>query len=72
MEAVRNWQSLHPEAERLVLDQFEELLVDCPEGTRFVAQLADLLESPLPITLIIVMRDDFYSRFVREAQPMEK
>jgi len=76
VEAVRNWQRLHPEAERLTLalDQFEELLVDCPEETRreFVAQLAALLDSPLPITVILVMRDDFYSRFVREAGPLVK
>jgi hypothetical protein len=74
VEAVQNWQRLHPEAERLalVLDQFEELLVDCPEETRreFVAQLAALLDSSLPVTAILVMRDDFYSRFVQEVKPL--
>jgi len=76
VEAVWNWQHLHPEAERLtlVMDQFEELLVDCPEETRreFVAQLAALLDSSLPVTVILVIRDDFYSRFVREARPLVK
>jgi len=74
VEAVQNWQRLHPEAERLalVLDQLEELLVDCPEETRreFVAQLAVLLDSPVPVTVILVMRDDFYSRFVQEVKPL--
>jgi len=76
VEAVQNWQRLHPEAERLalVLDQFEELLVDCPEETRreFVAQLAALLDSSLPVTAILIMRDDFYGRFVQEARPLVK
>ena len=76
VEAVQNWQNLHPEAERLalMLDQFEEFLVDCPEETcrEFVAQLVALLDSPLPVTVILVMRDDFYSRFAREARPLVK
>lgn len=74
VEAVQNWLNRHPEAERLalVVDPFEELLVDAPETARrdFVAGLAALLDSPLPVTVILVMRDDFYSRFVQEAGPL--
>ena len=48
----------------LVIDQFEELFVSTPAGLRadFVAQLVDLLDSPLPITVVLMMRNDFYGR----------
>jgi len=68
--AVQAWLDRHPEQARLVLvvDQFEELLVTCPEELRraFVAQLTDLLEAALPVTVVLVMRNDFYSRLAQE------
>lgn len=68
---VQEWLTVHPAQTRLVLviDQFEELLVTCPAPLRetFVAQLARLLQAALPITIILVMRDDFYSRFAQQA-----
>lgn len=70
-EASRHWLEQHPESSRLVLlmDQFEELFVTCPEPLRqsFIAQLLQLLQAPLPVTLVLAMRDDFYSRFVQQA-----
>ena len=70
-EAVGAWLDRHPEQTRLVLvvDQFEELLITCPEEVRqaFVAQLTELLDASLPVTVVLVMRDDFYSRFAGEA-----
>jgi WD40 repeat protein len=53
----------------IVIDQFEELLVTCPESVRqeFVAQAAKLLDSASPVTLIITLRDDFYSSFTQQA-----
>jgi energy-coupling factor transporter ATP-binding protein EcfA2 len=69
--AVRAWLERHPEQARLVLvvDQFEELLVTCPEPLRraFTTQLTGLLEASLPITVVLVMRDDFYGRFARQS-----
>ncbi|MBE7557297.1 MAG: serine protease [Anaerolineales bacterium] len=68
--AVQSWLDSHPDRERLVvvLDQFEELLVTGPEEVRraFLAQLTTLLEAALPVTLVLVLRDDFYSRFAQE------
>jgi signal transduction histidine kinase len=69
--SVNEWLIQNPKRKRLllVLDQFEELLVSCPEPLRqkFVTQLNALLESPLPITVILGMRDDFYSHFAQHA-----
>jgi len=74
-ECVRAWLALHPGRTRLVLviDQFEELLTACPEALRqeFVAQLTSLLAAPLPITIVLVMRDDFYDQFVRQETLVE-
>jgi hypothetical protein len=65
--AVHRWLKDHPNFKRLVLfiDQFEELFTVCPPDARqkFAAALLQLLESPLNCTVIITMRDDFYSRF---------
>jgi WD40 repeat protein len=48
----------------LIIDQFEELLVTTPASIRadFIAQLAALLNSALSLTVIVVMRNDFYGR----------
>lgn len=69
--AVQAWLENHPDQERLVLvlDQFEELMVTAPQEVRlaFLAQLTALLEASLPVTIVLVLRNDFYSRFAREA-----
>ncbi len=73
--SVRAWLAQHPKRTRLVLvlDQFEELLTACPEALRqeFVLQLTNILAAPLPITIILVMRDDFYDQFVRQETLVE-
>ena len=53
----------------LILDQFEELLATASTQVQkyFLNQLEGLLKSDLPITLMLVMRDDFFSRFAKEA-----
>jgi Novel STAND NTPase 1/Trypsin-like peptidase domain len=60
-------QRMHASGHRrvvLVIDQFEELLVTTPAPLRadYVAQLADVLDSSLPVTVVLVMRNDFYGR----------
>jgi WD40 repeat protein len=69
-ESVRLWLAQQPQQTRLVLiiDQFEELLIACPKTVylEFVEQLVQLLGSPLPITVIITMRDDFYGQIVQQ------
>jgi len=73
--SVQAWLAQHPGRTRLVLvlDQFEELLTICPEAVRqkFVTQLTSLLAASLPITIILVMRDDFYDQFVRQETLVE-
>ncbi len=78
-EAVREWLSQHPERTQivLILDQFEELLVNCPEemSEDFLAQLMELQDANLPITVVALMRDDFYTHFtqhVKLAQRLEQ
>jgi WD40 repeat protein len=70
-QAVEAWLDRHREQTQLVLviDQFEELLSICSEPARgkFIAQLTELLEAPLSITVVLVMRDDFYSHLGRTA-----
>ena len=64
---VRGWLKQHPDKQRLllVIDQFEELFVRHPEaqGPLFIKQLTQLRNEPC-VTVIIVMRNDFYSQFV--------
>ena len=73
--SVQAWLAQHPGQTRLVLvfDQFEELLTTCPEALRqqFVLQLTSLLAASLHITIILVMRDDFYDQFVRQETLVE-
>jgi hypothetical protein len=70
-EAARSWMAKNPDKTRLILDQFEELLATASQEKRqdFTIQLKDLLDSDLPITLLLIMRDDFFSRFAQEAPP---
>ncbi len=58
--------TLEPTA--VVLDQFEEVFGSLPEeiGTRVIGQITKLLEWAPHITLIVVMRNDFYPRFVQQ------
>ncbi|HPT18597.1 MAG TPA: WD40 repeat domain-containing protein [Methanothrix sp.] len=71
--AAKEWLSKNPDRTRmvLVLDQFEELFATAsPEKRRdFLEQLRELLEADLPLTLLLVMRDDFFSRLAQEAPP---
>jgi len=74
-EGVRRWLAAHVEYTHLllVLDQFEELLVSGSDAIRqqFVTHLVETLAQPdLPVTIVIVMRDDFYSRLNQQAPDM--
>jgi len=72
-EAEECWLNKNPDKIRLmlILDQFEELFATAsPEVQKdFLIQLEGLLQSDLPITLMLAMRDDFFSRFAKEAPP---
>ena len=69
--AVRSWLDSRPGRGRLMLvfDQFEELLVQTPPGPRaaLLGQLADLAAGTAPATVVIAMRDDFYSTLAAAA-----
>ena len=68
--AVKAWLESHPSAARLVLvvDQFEELLVQrVAKREAFLEQVAALLTAPHPVSVVLTMRDEFYSRFARMA-----
>lgn len=72
LSALKDWHSNHADNPRLVLviDQFEELFVsveDHDKREKFVNALLALLKDPRPVTVVIVMRDDFYPRFLEEA-----
>lgn len=68
VESSKTWFAQHPQYTRfvLVIDQFEELLLLTPVDKRqeFVLKLTRLLSSSLSITVILIMRDDFYNQFV--------
>lgn len=69
--AVNEWFTTHRDHPRLVLiiDQFEELFTAFSDIERqeAIQHLLDLLLGGLPVTLIIVMRDELYSRFVQHS-----
>ena len=69
-DTMQQWLAQHLQSGRLALfiDQFEELLTLCPESTRkyFASSLLELLESPVACTVILTMRDDFYTAFNQE------
>ena len=73
-QAALGWLSNHSDKSRLVLilDQFEEIMTTTPErlSQSFVAQLIRTLTSDLPVTVIVVMRDDFYSRLAKQAHSL--
>ena len=72
-EAVRGWMERNPGQEKLllILDQFEEFLVTCPSDLRqrLWKGLKGLLDSDIEVSILAVMRDDFYSRFAADALP---
>ena len=67
-EGIQFWLTQHRErTDRvlLVVDQFEEIFVEEePVRNTLLTQLIELLDTSRRITLIVVMRDDFYSQFV--------
>jgi transcriptional regulator with GAF, ATPase, and Fis domain len=69
--SVKTWMADQPQKTRLVLfiDQFEEILVSTPVEIRqkFIAELALLLDTSSAITVVLTLRDDFYSRFLQDA-----
>ncbi|MBF6221745.1 trypsin-like peptidase domain-containing protein [Nocardia abscessus] len=69
--AARVWLAACPDHDRLalVVDQFEEIFVVLDDQTRaeFLLSLGAAVHSTAPVTVILTMRDEFYSRFVREA-----
>jgi WD40 repeat protein len=69
--AARGWLLSHPGRTRLALvfDQFEEVFVVLTDDARarFLANLGAAVQSSAPVTVILTMRDEFYSRLVREA-----
>lgn len=64
-EAARRWLANHPGIDRLilVLDQAEELLVATPPQVRaaLLAQLAAGAQHDPAVSVILVLRDDFYA-----------
>ncbi|GAA3216435.1 trypsin-like peptidase domain-containing protein [Dactylosporangium siamense] len=58
----------HPGGILLVLDQFEEIFLE--SGARragVIDRLCRLLDGPASVCVVLVMRDDFYSRLAAEA-----
>lgn len=55
----------------LILDQFDEIFATASpaDAAFFMGELQTLLEADLPLTLMLIMRDDFFSRLGREAPP---
>ena len=72
--AIDRWLKENPDRTKLMLvfDQFEEILTSVAKTRRqdFFLQLSRLLRADLPLTTILVMRDDFYSRFANDAPEM--
>ena len=73
--AVRDWLGQHPQQSRIVvvIDQFEEMLVEWSEEQRqaFLQQLTALLDASLPATIIIVMYDDLATQFSQYTKLVE-
>jgi WD40 repeat protein len=69
--AARRWLAAHTDRDRLVLvlDQFEELLVATPAEARssFLWQLVDLAAAEPAVTVLVILRDDFYSSLAAAA-----
>ncbi|MBG6063911.1 nSTAND1 domain-containing NTPase [Micromonospora ureilytica] len=69
--AARAWLAAHPWHDRMVivLDQFEELLAQPVDGdaARFLAELSDLADQAPTVTILLVVRDDFYAQLTAAA-----
>lgn len=69
--AARAWLAARPWHDRMVivLDQFEELLVQPVDGdtARFLAELTDLADQAPTVTILLVVRDDFYAQLTAAA-----
>ncbi|MGH8571424.1 MAG: trypsin-like peptidase domain-containing protein, partial [Gammaproteobacteria bacterium] len=69
--AAQRWLDDHPEHERLVLvlDQCEELLTTTPPPLRqdLLDQLTAVAEQHAAVTVVVVLRDDFYGRLAAAA-----
>jgi WD40 repeat protein len=65
---IKQLDQSSPRPVALIIDQFEELFVASLEAARLeiVLRLTKLLENAPHITLIIIMRNDFYNSFVQE------
>jgi len=73
---VQAWLAAHPAATRLllVLDPFDELLLKCPKDrfSAFATQLTHIVDTLPEITLVLVMRDDFYSQLTRQSPSLRE
>jgi WD40 repeat protein len=71
LKALSQWSSHHPDNNRIlmILDQFEEIMTTSPEklSQAFISQMVQALNSDLPVTMIVIMRDDFYSRLANRS-----
>jgi WD40 repeat protein len=71
LEAARKLLDAAPELRRLIIlaDQFEELFSQCDEKgqTGLMNSLTRLLDSDLPVTIILILRADFYGHLLRYA-----
>ncbi|ROO51122.1 WD40 repeat protein [Micromonospora sp. Llam0] len=69
--AVRRWRDRHPDTGRLVLvlDQFEELLLatTAESRARLLRELVELPDREPTATVLLTLRDDFYSRLAAAA-----
>ena len=71
-QAASRWLADHPDHDRLliILDQFEELFASSipqPDRRRLLDQLADLADQQPQTTVLLVMRDEFYSQLAAAA-----
>ena len=70
VNAVNKWLSDNPDKTHLllVIDQFEEVMTSTSNelGRKFVSELAQLLDNVADISIVITLRDDFYSRFLKD------
>lgn len=68
--ALDSWLTKNSQYHRfvLVIDQFEELFTLSPSSlqTAFLNQLVKILNSKIPFSLVLTLRDDFYGAFARQ------
>ncbi len=70
-DGVRRWLKERPGVARLllVIDQFEEAFVDLNDDRRagLLASISDVVASTAPATVVVTMRDEFFSQLVQQA-----